>query len=56
VILHKRLIIPYFEELIGAAGLPNPEQLAEEINLLHEEAIPFAQVTRDSSVGKKRKQ
>lgn len=55
VILHKRLVIAYFEELIRAAELPNPEQLAEEINLLQEGAIAFAQVTRDSSVAKKAK-
>jgi AcrR family transcriptional regulator len=55
VILHKRLIIAYFEEQIRAAGLPNPEQLAGEINLLHEGATAFAQVTRDSSVAQKAK-
>ncbi|MBV1881254.1 MAG: TetR/AcrR family transcriptional regulator [Pseudomonadales bacterium] len=55
VILHKRLIIAYFEELIRAAGLANPEQLAEEINLLHEGAIALAQVTRDASVAQKAK-
>ena len=55
VILHKRLIIAYFEELIRAAGLANPEQLAEEINLLHEGAVALAQVTRDASAAQKAK-
>jgi len=55
VILHKRLIIAYFEEKIRAAGLPNPEKLAGEINLLHEGAIALAQVTRDSSAAQKAK-
>ena len=55
VILHKRLVIAYFEEQIRAAGLANPAQLAEEINLLHEGAVALAQVTRDPSVAQKAK-
>lgn len=43
-VLHKRLTLAYFEELVRAAGLPEPRRLAAEIVMLHEGAIAFAQV------------
>lgn len=56
VILHKRLVIAYFEELIRAAGLDNPAQKAEEINLLHEGAIAITQVSGDPHMAQKAKE
>ena len=53
--LHKRLVIAYFEELARAADLNTPQQLAEEINLLHEGAISVAHVTGDSNVAARAK-
>jgi AcrR family transcriptional regulator len=43
-VLHKRLMVAYFEELARAAGLHNPKRVAEEINLLHEGAIAVAHI------------
>ena len=42
--LHKRLTLAYFEELVRAAGLAAPKQVAAQIVMLHEGAIAFAQV------------
>jgi len=47
VVLHKRLMIAYFEELARAAGLNEPTRIGEEINLLHEGATAVAQVSGD---------
>ena len=53
--MHKRLIIAYLEELARADGLPQPEKLAEEINLLHEGATAVAHITGDpAAAGKAR--
>ncbi|MCG8506444.1 MAG: TetR/AcrR family transcriptional regulator [Sphingomonadales bacterium] len=43
-LLHKRLVIAYFEELAHAAGLSDPKAAAREINLLHEGAVAVAHV------------
>ena len=50
VVLHKRLMIAYFEELARAAGLDDPQGIAGEINLLHEGATAVAHITGDSAV------
>ena len=42
--LHKRLYLAYFEELVRAARLENPKKLAQQILMLHEGAVAFAQV------------
>ena len=52
-ILHKRLMVAYFEELARSAGLADPKQIGEEINLLHEGAIAVAHITGDASVALK---
>lgn len=54
-VLHKRLMIAYFEELARAAKLKNPKRIAEEINLLHEGAISVAHVTGDTRAAQKAK-
>lgn len=48
-VLHKRLVIAYFEELARAAKLNDPQRLAEEINLLHEGATAVAHITGDAT-------
>lgn len=53
--LHKRLVVAYFEELARSAGLNAPQQLAEEINLLHEGAIAVAHVTGDPNAAARAK-
>lgn len=55
-VLHKRLMVAYFEELARGAGFSKPKQLAEEINLLHEGAIAVAHITGDATVALKAKQ
>lgn len=45
VVMHKRLMTAYFEELARAAKLEHPEQAAETINLLQEGAVAVAHVT-----------
>ena len=52
-VLHKRLMVAYFEELARTAGAEDPKRLAEEINLLHEGAIAVAHITGDSEVARK---
>lgn len=54
-VLHKRLMIAYFEELVRAAKLNDPRRLAEEINLLHEGATAVAHITGEPSVAGKAK-
>ncbi len=53
--LHKRLTIAYFEELARAAGLDQPQRMAEEINLLHEGATAVAQINGDPSTARQAK-
>ena len=55
VMMHKRLVLAYFEELARAAELDEPIQIAEEINLLHEGAISVAQVNGDPDTARKAK-
>ena len=45
-VMHKRLVLAYFEELAHAARLAEPKRIAAEINLLHEGATAVAQMTR----------
>ena len=40
VVLHKRLMIAYFEELARAAGLDEPARIGEEINLGRISSLP----------------
>ena len=51
-VLHKRLMVAYFEELAHAAQFAEPKRIAEEINLLHEGAIAVAHVTGDANVAR----
>ena len=55
VVLHKRLMIAYFEELARAAGLDEPARIGEEINLLQEGATAVAQVNGDPSTARRAK-
>ena len=54
-LLHKRLVIAYFEELARAAELNEPTRVAEEINLLHEGATAVAQINGDPTTARKAK-
>jgi AcrR family transcriptional regulator len=54
-VLHKRLMVAYFEELARAAQLNDPVRIAEEVNLLHEGAIAVAHVTGDIRTARKAK-
>ena len=54
-VVHKRLMIAYFEELARAANLLDPHRIAEEINLLHEGATAVAHVTGDADTARKAK-
>jgi AcrR family transcriptional regulator len=45
-LMHKRLVLAYFEELAHAARFAEPKGIAAEINMLHEGAIAVAQMTR----------
>jgi AcrR family transcriptional regulator len=54
-IMHKRLMIAYFEELARAAELDDPQRIAEEINLLHEGAIAVAHIGGDPQTSRKAK-
>jgi AcrR family transcriptional regulator len=45
-VMHKRLVLAYFEELAHAARFAEPKRIAAEINLLQEGAVAVAQVTR----------
>jgi AcrR family transcriptional regulator len=55
VVLHKRLMIAYFEELARAAGFDEPARVGEEINLLHEGATAVAQVSGDPETARRAK-
>ncbi|SDA87498.1 TetR/AcrR family transcriptional regulator [Sinorhizobium sp. NFACC03] len=45
-LMHKRLVLAYFEELAHAARFAEPKRIADTINLLHEGATAIAQMTR----------
>lgn len=45
-LMHKRLVLAYFEELAHAARFAEPKRIATEINLLHEGAMAVAQMSR----------
>ena len=51
-LLHKRLMIAYFEELARAAGLAEPARIGEQINLLHEGATAVAQINGDPATAR----
>lgn len=55
VVLHKRLVIAYLEELARAAELDDALRVAEEINLLHEGAISVAHITGEPGTARKAK-
>ncbi len=55
VVLHKRLLIAYFEELTRAANLGDVQRIAEEINLLHEGATAVAHITGTPETAQKTK-
>jgi AcrR family transcriptional regulator len=54
-VLHKRLMIAYFEELARGAGLPEPSRIGEEINLLHEGATAVSQISGDAATARRAK-
>ncbi len=54
-VLHKRLVVVYFEELARAAELNDARRVAEEINLLHEGATAVAHITGDPNAARKAK-
>jgi len=54
-VMHKRLMMAYFEELARAAQLEDPESVAVEINLLQEGAIAVSHITGESSPARKAK-
>ena len=54
-VLHKRLVLAYFEELARAAELDDPRRVAAEINLLHEGATAVAHITGDPREARKAK-
>ncbi|MGN7806447.1 TetR/AcrR family transcriptional regulator [Ensifer sp. 22521] len=45
-LMHKRLVLAYFEELAHAARFAEPKRISDTINLLHEGATAIAQMTR----------
>lgn len=54
-VLHKRLMVAYFEELARTAELNDPGGIAEEINLLHEGATAVAQISGDPTIARRAK-
>jgi AcrR family transcriptional regulator len=54
-VMHKRLVLAYFEELTHAARFAEPKRIAAEINLLHEGAIAVAQMTRTAELARQAK-
>jgi AcrR family transcriptional regulator len=54
-VMHKRLVLAYFEELAHAARFAEPKRIAAEINLLHEGAIAVAQMTRTAEPARQAK-
>lgn len=51
--MHKLLYLAYFEELVRAARIPDPRIIAQQLVMLHEGAIAFAQVLGSEGVAKK---
>lgn len=49
-LMHKRLVVDYFEELGRKANVANAAELAHRINLLHEGAVAVAHVSADPEV------
>ncbi len=54
-VMHKRLMVAYFEELARAASFDDPRRIADEINLLHEGATAVAHITGDPGAARKAK-
>lgn len=54
--LHKRLYLAYFEELVRAARIPEPKRIAQQLVMLHEGAIAYAQVLGADGVAATAKQ
>ncbi len=54
-VMHKRLVLAYFEELAHAARFAEPKRIAAEVNLLHEGAIAVAQMTRTAEPARQAK-
>ena len=50
VLLHKRLYLAFFEELVRAARIPHAKTVAQQLVMLHEGAIAFAQVLGPNGV------
>lgn len=50
VLLHKRLTLAYFEELVRAARIPHPRSVARQLVMLQEGAVAYAQVLGHESV------
>ena len=44
VLLHKRLYLAYFEEVVRAAHVKEPKVFAQQLFMLHEGAVAYAQV------------
>jgi len=55
VVMHKRLVAAYLEELARAAEIDDPRWISEEVNLLHEGATAVAHITGDSRAARKAK-
>ncbi len=54
-VIHKRLMLAYFEDLARLAEVDDPKRVAEAVNLLHEGATAVAQITADPDVARKAK-
>lgn len=54
-LMHKRLVIAYFEELARGANLQDPRVVAQEIQLLHEGATAMAHITGDAGAARRAK-
>ena len=52
-VVHKRLIVAYLEELARAAGYAAPQEVAEQIGLLHEGATSAAHIGGRPEVARK---
>lgn len=52
-VMHKRLVLAYFEELAHAARFAEPKRIAAEVNLLHEGAMAVAQMARTAEVARR---
>ena len=54
-LLHKRLVLAYFEELCHAADFLEAKRVAAMVNLLHEGAIAVAQISRSPEAARSAK-